>query len=206
MILLFSQATGQFLDMCEKPQMYPRPFMRRLAVVLTMCLGANAGWGLRLGGDVLAMQEQAAAKRPIAAREGVRVEARSATVTGVAWNAANQAISDAKVRLRNVVTGRVVSTAVTDTAGQFAFARVAPGTYLVELLGESGKLLMVGQTFAVAAGEKVATFIRLAAKAPWFDGFFRNAASAVVATAAGAGVTAVAPDAKPCSSPSPGCT
>ena len=188
--------------------------MRRVAVltrsfaVLTLRLGVCVcvGWGLCLGVDVLAMQEQAAAKRPIAAREGVRVAASSAKVTGVAWNATNEPIPDAGVRLRNVVTGRVVSTAVTDKTGQFAFSGVEPGTYLLELLGDNGKLLMVGQTFAVGAGEKVATFIRLTAKAPWFDGFFRNAASAVVATAAGAGVTAVAPDAKPCSSPSPGCT
>jgi hypothetical protein len=53
----------------------------------------------------------------------------------------------------------------------------------------------------VAAGETVATFVRLAARSPWFSGFFGNAASGLAAIAASTGVTAVAPEEMPCASP-----
>jgi hypothetical protein len=46
----------------------------------------------------------------------------------------------------------------------------------------------------VAPGETVATFVRLGSKAPWFNGFFSNAAAAVASSAAAAGITAVAPE------------
>ena len=46
----------------------------------------------------------------------------------------------------------------------------------------------------MAAGETVATFVRLAARSPWFSGFFGNAASGLAAVAASTGVTAVAPE------------
>jgi hypothetical protein len=51
----------------------------------------------------------------------------------------------------------------------------------------------VGHAFVIAPGETVATFVRLGTKVPWFTGFFNNAASAVASTAAGLGVTAIAP-------------
>lgn len=127
------------------------------------------------------------------------------TVLGVAWNADNSVIPGARVRLRDVRTGRVAGVAVANSAGRFTFTNIEGGTYLIELVSETGRILSVGHTFSVAPGETVATFVRLAAKTPWFNGFFANAASAVASTAASAGVTALAPETKPCASPSPGC-
>jgi hypothetical protein len=77
---------------------------------------------------------------------------------------------------------------------QFAFGDIPEGTYLVEMITESGKVLAVGHTFTVAVGETVATFVRLGAKVPWFTGFFGNAALAVAASAATAGVLAMSPE------------
>ena len=139
------------------------------------------------------------------ARVGGAVGVRSTSIVGVAWNADNTPLPWARVRLRNVVTGKIASAAVADAAGQFTFAGVETGAYLIELVTESGKIAAVSHTFSVAPGETVATFVRASTKVPWFSGFFGNAASAIAATAASAGVTAIAPDAKPCSSPSPGC-
>jgi Carboxypeptidase regulatory-like domain len=139
------------------------------------------------------------------ARAGGAVGVRSTSIVGVAWNADNTPIPAARVRLRNVVTGKIASAAITDAAGQFTFESTEPGAYLIELVTETGKIVAVGHTFSVAPGETVATFVRASTKVPWFTGFFGNAASAIAATAASAGVTAIAPDAKPCSSPSPGC-
>lgn len=115
------------------------------------------------------------------------------SVLGVAWQVDNTPIPSARLRLRNLVSGKAEALAVSDAAGQFAFAGIEGGTYVVELLGGNGKVMTVGHAFVIAPGETVATFIRLGTKVPWFSGFFSNAATAVASTAASQGITAIAP-------------
>jgi hypothetical protein len=91
------------------------------------------------------------------------------------------------------VAWRVEATAVANETGQFTFTRIEGGTYVVELLGENGKIVSVGHAFVIAQGETVATFVRLGTKVPWFSGFFGNLASAVASSAATQGITALAP-------------
>lgn len=121
-------------------------------------------------------------------------DARFAAVVGVAWQSDNTPIPYARVRLRDVSTGRAAGHTVANEAGRFTFADIAAGSYVVELVNENGKVLTVGHSFTVARGETVATFVRLGTRAPWFDGFFANAAAAVASAAAAAGVTAIAPE------------
>ena len=127
--------------------------------------------------------------------------ARTTSIQGGAWSADNTPIPHANLRLRNVVTGKIEATAVADEHGQFVFNGIPEGTYLVELVTPAGKVLTVGHTFVVAPGETVATFVRLGPKVPWFNGFFGNAALAVAASAATAGVLALSPESVPSVSP-----
>ncbi len=128
------------------------------------------------------------------ARIGASAAANGQTsVLGAAWQVDNSPIPGARVQLRNLVSGKVEATTVANTAGQFTFSRIEGGTYVVELLGENGKVSSVGHAFVIAPGETVATFVRLGTKVPWFTGFFGNAASAVATTAASQGITAMAP-------------
>jgi hypothetical protein len=112
---------------------------------------------------------------------------------GSAWNAANAPLPGAHLQLRNVGNGKIVARANADEAGHFVFTNLDSGSYVVELVTETGKILTVGQTFAIAPGETVATFVRLGTKTPWFAEFFGNAAGAVTAVAASQGITALAP-------------
>ena len=130
--------------------------------------------------------------RPVQGSGAVRP--RATTIQGTAWRADNTPIPGALLRLRNVITGKIEATAVADAAGGFVFRGLPEGTYLVELVNEGGKVLAVGHVFTIGRGETVATFVRLGAKVPWFNGFFGNAALAVAATAATAGVVALAPE------------
>jgi hypothetical protein len=129
------------------------------------------------------------------------------SVIGYAWKADNSPIPEAHVQLRNLVSGKVEARTVADEAGQFTFTRLEGGTYVVELVGtndadyttttynkdNNNKILTVGHAFVIAPGETVATFVRLGTKAPWLYAFFSNTASAVASTAAGLGITAIAP-------------
>jgi hypothetical protein len=155
----------------------------------------------RVGSAALLLAWTVAAPWPADARPGStpsRVGAApgsggSTSVLGVAWKVDNTPIPGARVQLRNLVSGKVEAKAVADENGQFTFPHLDGGSYVVELVGESGRIVTVGHAFVIAPGETVATFVRLGTKVPWFSGFFGNAATAVASTAAGQGITAIAP-------------
>ena len=128
--------------------------------------------------------------------------ARTTTVFGYVWDANNDPIAFANVRLRNVTTGRVEANAAAADNGEFSFDNLEGGTYVIEYVDSGGKVLAVGHVFSVAPGETVATFIRLANRLPWFAallGTGANAAATVVSSAASLGVTAVAAGQRPVS-------
>lgn len=120
-------------------------------------------------------------------------------VTGTAWRADGTPLPDARLQLRNVTTGRIVATTVSDRDGRFAFEGVPEGPYVVELVSEDRRVLALSPLFQVTPAEPVVTYVRLAAKSPWFAGFFSNAAAAAIATAATLGITAVGSDGLPAS-------
>jgi hypothetical protein len=145
-----------------------------------------------------AASDRSAVNRGTAA-PAAAIGARATVIQGMAWNADDSPIAGARVRLRNAVTGRIDAAAVANDAGRFTFQAVQGGTYVVELVRESGKVLAVGHPFTIAPGETVTTFVRLGTKVPWFSGFFNNAASAVASGAASGGIAAMAPVARPVS-------
>jgi hypothetical protein len=113
------------------------------------------------------------------------------TVVGTAWKADNAPLPNARVRLRDVTTGRSVATTKTNASGEFRFERVDPGAYVVELLSDRDRVLAVGELFGLRADDTIATAVRLGADTTWFDGFFGNAAAAALAAASTLGITAV---------------
>jgi hypothetical protein len=120
-------------------------------------------------------------------------------VIGSAWKGDTQPYPQARIRLRDVETGRPVALTISDGDGRFRFERVDPGAYVVELLSLEDKVLAVGDLFGVLGGAQATTLVRLSAKAPWFAGFFGNAAAAAIAAASTLGVTAVGSNGSPAS-------
>src|SRR3954470_3808275 len=64
-------------------------------------------------------------------------------------NSDNSPVPNARVRLRNVQTGRVVSTGEASITGQFVFAAVAQSSSVVELVSDTGKVVAVGPSFRI---------------------------------------------------------
>jgi hypothetical protein len=161
------------------------------AVALSMTLVSAPVRGASNG------QASAAPQGPAVTPSATASQTTTATsVFGYIWNAKNEPIAYAHVRLRNVTSGKVEATTTAAANGEFAFHNVAGGTYAIEYVDETGKILAVGHVFSVAPGETVATFIRLGTRVPWFAALFGNAGAAVVAAAASLGITAVAPPAR----------
>lgn len=88
--------------------------------------------------------------------------ATTGRVVGFAYTANNSAIVDARVQLRNTVSGQIAGAVVSNAAGEFVFDRVPPGSYVIEMVNPSGGVMALGHPFTVAAGETVATFVRMA--------------------------------------------
>jgi hypothetical protein len=121
------------------------------------------------------------------------------TILGTAWRGDTTPLPQARMRLRDVHTGRGIARTNTDTDGRFRFDGVDPGAYVVELLASDDKVLAVGDLFSVTAASQSITLVRLSAKAPWFGGFWGNAAAAVIAAASTLGVTANGSSGRPVS-------
>jgi hypothetical protein len=124
---------------------------------------------------------------------------RVTSIQGNAWTAENAPIAHARLRLRDVSSGKIQAVTIANEAGQFTFGNIEPGSYAVELVNDSAAVLAVGHVFSIAPGEVVATFVRLGTRVPWFSGFFGNAAAAVASSAASQGITALAPIPRPAS-------
>jgi hypothetical protein len=143
---------------------------------------------LILGGVVVPMSAASGTGKSVRAGGG---NSSGARIVGAAWTADNQPVPNANLRLRNVISGKIEATTVANAAGRFTFDGVEGGSYVTELVSDSGRILALGHTFSVAPGETIATFVRLGAKAPWFAGFFSNAAASSVSAASSLGVTAL---------------
>jgi hypothetical protein len=165
-------------------------------------VGVCSGVLITLSATVLASAPtQGSATNRVAKAPNADPATASAAILGVAWNANNTPIPNAKVRLRSIVTGRIAAVAVANEVGRFEFRDVESGSYIVELISDGGKVLAVSHRFAAGPGETVETSVQTGTKVPWFTGFFGNAAAAVSSAAALTGVTAIAPEEMPCVSP-----
>jgi len=136
----------------------------------------------------------------VSAAAGASLGSKTTTILGAAWHADNTPIKGANLRLRNVVTGKIEAVTKANEAGQFTFDNIDGGSYVVELVTDSGHVQTVGHVFTIAPGETVATFVRLGPKIPWAAAVFNNTATNVATTAATEGIAAIRPTG-PCQSP-----
>jgi hypothetical protein len=120
-------------------------------------------------------------------------------VIGTAWKADNAPFGHALIRLRDIADGRAAGLARANERGEFRFGQVPAGRYVVELISAGEAVVAVGEPFVVVDGETVSTFVRLTSRAPWFSGFFGNAAAAAIATASSLGITAIGSSGRPAS-------
>jgi hypothetical protein len=160
--------------------------------------------GKRFGGICLAVTLAVSASPRSVARaqtpvQGIELSAHAASIAGTVLDGDEHAITAARLRLRDVTTGRIVMTAQAGQNGEFRFGGIPRGSYLIELVDEGGSVRGVSQTFVVDAGETLSTVVRLGVRRAWYSGFLKNAAVAAVASAAGLGVTAVGGGSQPAS-------
>jgi hypothetical protein len=165
-----------------------RPFATATLVVLLVMIPARASE--RLAAHT-ALQHSTAVQSENASTHG--------EIVGHAWNADNTPLVEERVRLRDVHTGLVIGMAVTNTNGEFRIENVNAGAYVIEVVTEPGGIRAIGKLFSVEPGRTHSMSVRLGAAAPWFPGFFGNAASDALAAAARLGLTAIGSSGLPAS-------
>jgi hypothetical protein len=90
-----------------------------------------------------------------------------ATVAGKAVSATNTPVGSAKLRLRNARDGRIVATTITDRAGQFDFKGLDTGGYLVEMMSQSGNIVLASSSILfVGSGEIITTVLTMPPNSP----------------------------------------
>ena len=116
------------------------------------------------------------------------------TIQGNALSSTNGALTDAVIRLRDARAGQIIETQLTDSSGLFAFPKLDPGSYVVEIMDQNQHaVLAASQILNVGPGEAVSAIVKLPFRIPPFAGLLGNStpsAATVMTQAASAGVLA----------------
>lgn len=126
-----------------------------------------------------------------------RLTAAAGAVAGIVVNGNDRPVAAARVRLRDLETGRVLMTTRGDEEGRFLFTGVPAGSYVVEIVDDGSRVQGVTQSFSLSPGETARVVLRLASRQPWYSGFFTNAAISAVSSAASLGITSVGTGVQP---------
>lgn len=137
------------------------------------------------------------------------VAQKGGSVSGKAEGADKAPLKNYTVRVRNVNTSAVAGSTQSGAAGEFSFASLAPGDYVIEVVDATGKVVGVSAPIAIAEGASVTITVNASVASALttasHGGFslfgLGQVASYTVLTAAGAaavtGVIAAQKDASP---------
>jgi hypothetical protein len=76
-------------------------------------------------------------------------------LTGVAQSADKAPLPNFRVNIRNSNTGELAGSTTSNQAGQFSFASLQPGNYVVEIVDAAGKVVGLSSSVGVTAGATV---------------------------------------------------
>jgi hypothetical protein len=114
----------------------------RICVTCLICVVGADGAPVRVN-----LAAQAAATQQKAPAQPV-VPASALTVTGfVLRNDRKTHVPDVKERIRNITTGAVVGTSVSDRNGAFSFQAPEPGLYVIEAVRDDGSIEAISAKF-----------------------------------------------------------
>ncbi|HEY3381976.1 MAG TPA: carboxypeptidase-like regulatory domain-containing protein [Vicinamibacterales bacterium] len=122
------------------------------------------------------------------------------SIAGIAKDAGGTPLGNYTVRLRNTGTGAISGTTQTSAAGEFSFASLPTGNYVVEITDSTGKIIATSSALNLGAGATLtgvavaASAAGAAAAAAAVGGgagaFFTSTAGILILVAAGAGTVA----------------
>jgi hypothetical protein len=134
------------------------------------------------------------------------------TISGIARTADGAVLANVTVPCRNIGTGAVAGTTTTNAAGAFTFSNLSAGSYVVELVDNSGKTIGAGPTVnlnanqmtvsGVAVTGNTAAYGAAAGAAAGGAAFFKTKVGILVTAAVAGGIAAAVIATRDSSSPS----
>jgi Carboxypeptidase regulatory-like domain len=87
------------------------------------------------------------------------------SISGLARSASSQPLPNTVVRLRSAETGQISGSTTTGAAGQFSFAALNPGTYVVEVLDAAGQVVGTSAAIVLSPAAMIASGLVIQASA-----------------------------------------
>ena len=136
---------------------------------------------------------------PLFAAPAAAAQPGTGTISGSARSASGQSMPNTTVRLRNVQTGQLAGATTSGAEGQFSFAGLGPGSYVVEVVDAAGVVVGTSAAIALTAATMVATGVVVtssaaaagALAAAGGGAFFASTLGIITIAAVGAGVAGV---------------
>jgi hypothetical protein len=119
----------------------------------------------------------------------IAVAQEMATLSGTAQNSSGRALARYTVQVRDAVSGDVVGSTLSNSAGSFTFTGLPPASYIVEVVDAAGQVVGTSAVTTVTAGANVAVAVQAAAIAGATGGFMTMPLLLTILGAAG-GVSA----------------
>ena len=132
---------------------------------------------------------------PVFAAHAAAAQLRNGVIAGAARSSEGPVLPHLTVRLRSVETGRLAGETITAEDGQFIFTGLTPGSYVVELVSATGRVLgtsapiTLSTTAMTMTGLTVRAFALSVAKGG--GAFLLSTWGVVTIAAIGAGVVGV---------------
>ncbi len=127
--------------------------------------------------------------------------AGEALIKGSAVDMNNTPLSNAPVRLRNLLSNQVEQSSYSNDVGEFIFLARPEVPYVVEIADQAGRIIAVGDIVTAQAGDVAGAIVTIPSKLPALAGVFGESAGSVASAAAGTGLTALDPRFFPLVSP-----
>lgn len=115
----------------------------------------------------------------------------TASLLGTTLDAAARHLPDTRVQVRNLRSGNLEQSTVSDGAGAFAFRSLLPGTYVVEMTLVNGSVVAISDAVVLADAQQARTVVQLPARFRGFAWWLGSATTVALAQAASLGVLAV---------------
>jgi hypothetical protein len=120
-----------------------------------------------------------------AARQVRGASSARSMIAGTVFDQQSKPMADVRVRLRNLQTGQIDQTAVTNRAGEFRLVAEPDIPYVVELADTEGRIVSTSDVIVAHVGEIAATALTAGSRLPALARIFGNTTGSVLAALSG---------------------
>jgi hypothetical protein len=92
-----------------------------------------------------------------------KAPAQGGTLKGIAQGADKKPLPNYTVQVRNVANGQLAGTTTSTAAGSFSFEGLQAGSYVIEVVDATGKVVGLSSAISVAAGATVSVSVTASA-------------------------------------------